>query len=209
MNFNMKISTYILALKKLLTPIFFSKGRIIKYRILSTCKKVFGLPVRNCPVLINGLGSISFGKNVNLGFADSPYFYNSYIYLEARNINSKIEIMSGVYLNNNACIICEGAEGIKIGANTLIGTSFTLYDSNFHDLDPFARFDGIPETAGVIIGENVFIGSNVTVLKGVEIGNNSIIGSGSIVSKTIPENVIAAGNPCRVIKPLQPKKQSI
>ena len=52
------------------------------------------------------------------------------------------------------------------------------------------------------IGENVFLGSNVVVLKGVNIGKNSVIGNNSVVTKSIPDNVIAAGNPARVIKPL-------
>jgi maltose O-acetyltransferase len=52
----------------------------------------------------------------------------------------------------------------------------------------------------VSIGDNVFIGANVTVLKGVTIGSNSVIGSGSIVTRSISENVVAAGIPCRVLK---------
>jgi maltose O-acetyltransferase len=161
---------------------------------------VYGKPVKNGPVLINGTGSVIFGKNVNLGYNSSPFFYNSYIYIEARNTESKIELEAGVYINNNTCIISEGNEGIKIGANTLMGTNVTIYDSDFHELHPGKRFTGIPQTAGVSVGKNVFIGSNVTILKGVQIGNNSVIGSGSLVVNSIPENVIAGGNPCRVIK---------
>ncbi len=61
---------------------------------------------------------------------------------------------------------------------------------------------GAPRTAKVVIGENVFIGSNVRILKGVEIGNNSIIGNSSIVTKSIPANVIAGGNPVKILKNL-------
>ena len=165
MNFKKELNRIIFRIKKILTSIIYSRARIIKYNILSNCNKVYGSPIKNGPVLMNGLGTICFGKNVNLGYVDSPYFYNSYIYLEARNINSKIEIKAGVYLNNNVCIISEGDEGIEIGSNTLIGTNLTIYDSDFHDLDPFRRFNGTPKTAGVRIGENVFIGSNVTILK--------------------------------------------
>jgi acetyltransferase-like isoleucine patch superfamily enzyme len=60
----------------------------------------------------------------------------------------------------------------------------------------------VPNTAPVQIYRNVFIGADVTILKGVVIGENSIIASGSVVTKSIPGNVIAAGNPCVVIKPI-------
>ena len=189
-------------IKRILIKVFYTLPRMVKYNFLSTCSRVYGKPVKNGPVLINGEGAVSFGKNVNLGYSPSPFFYNSYIYIEARNNESKIEFESGVYINNNACFISEGNEGIKIGANTLMGTNVTIYDSDFHELHPGKRFTGVPETAGVSIGENVFIGSGVTILKGVQIGNNSVIGSGSVVVNSIPENVIAGGNPCRVIKSL-------
>lgn len=80
-------------------------------------------------------------------------------------------------------------DGVKCGANTLIT------DSDWHHDDP--RSNG---AAPVVIEENVWLGVNVVVLKGVTIGRNSVIGANSVVTKNIPENVIAAGNPCRVIK---------
>lgn len=202
MNFKMTFNSMIFRIRRMLNAVIYNKTRIIKYNFLSTCSNVYGSPKKNGPVLLNGSGSIIFGKNVNMGYIDSPYFYNSYIYIEARKSDSKIEIKSGVFFNNNICIISEGAEGITIGANTLIGTGVTIYDSNFHDLDAARRLNGIPKTAGVEIGENVFIGSNVTILKGVKIGDNSIIGNGSVVNSAIPSNVMAAGNPCKVIKSL-------
>ena len=52
------------------------------------------------------------------------------------------------------------------------------------------------------IGDNVWLGANVTVLPGVTIGKNSVIGAGSIVTKDIPENVVAVGNPCKVVRPI-------
>ena len=178
----------------------YNRLRIIKYTLLSTCRQVEGRCFKRGPVLLNGKGKIYFDKNVNLGYADSPCFYNTYIYLEARNSNSSIKIKKGVYINNNACFISEGSEGITIGPGTLMGTNVTIYDSDFHELDSHKRTTGTPATAGVNIGENVFIGSGVTILKGVSIGNNSVIGSGSVVSASLPENVIAAGNPCKIIK---------
>ncbi len=63
-------------------------------------------------------------------------------------------------------------------------------------------YSGVPDSKPVLIGDNVFIGYSVTILKGVQIGNNSIIGANSVVTKSIPANVMAAGNPCKVIKSL-------
>ncbi len=80
-------------------------------------------------------------------------------------------------------------KGTKCGANTLIT------DTDWHLDDPRA---GIPKP--ILIDENVWIGEGVKILKGVSIGKNSVIGAGSVVTKSIPANVIAGGNPCKVIR---------
>lgn len=85
----------------------------------------------------------------------------------------------------------------------MIGVNLQIIDSDFHELDPDSRFGGKNIIKkDVTINENVFIGNNVTILKGVIIGKNSVIGNCSVVTKDIPENVIAAGNPAKVIKKL-------
>ena len=73
-------------------------------------------------------------------------------------------------------------------------------DNDGHNLDIDKRHNEVLKSKDVFISENVFIGDNVTILKGVTIGANSVIGNGSIVTKSIPDNVIAAGNPARVIR---------
>ncbi len=80
---------------------------------------------------------------------------------------------------------------VRCGANTLIT------DADWHLDDPRSG-----EPSAVVIHDNVWLGEGVKVLKGVEIGENSVIGAGSVVVKSIPANVVAAGNPCRVIKKL-------
>ena len=75
--------------------------------------------------------------------------------------------------------------------------------SNFHPLNPEERKSNNYDGKDIIIGNNVFIGMNVTVLKGSTIGNNSVISVGAIVTGDIPPNVIAGGIPCKVIKTLQ------
>lgn len=92
---------------------------------------------------------------------------------------------------------------IEIGKNTNIGAQCIIMDSDAHPLNSEDRIhdklDKI-QSEPIIIGDNVFIGTRVTILKGVSIGNNVIIGAGSLVCKSIPPNCIAAGNPCKVIK---------
>ncbi len=140
-----------------------------------------------------------FGKNVNLGVRPSPHLYSGYGYIEARKKHSKIILGDNIWINNNFMLVSEG-EGIEIGKNTLIGPNFEVTDSDFHDLHPEKRMGGNPKTAKVTIEENVFIGSNVKILKGVTIGKNSVIANSSVVTKSIPANVIAGGYPAKVIK---------
>jgi maltose O-acetyltransferase len=91
---------------------------------------------------------------------------------------------------------------ITIQNNVLIGANCSIIDNDGHNLDSNKRHSDDVKTEAVYIGENVFLGDNVTILKGVAVGRNSVIGNGSVVTKSIPENVIAAGNPARVIRDL-------
>jgi len=100
--------------------------------------------------------------------------------------------------------IC-AARLIEIGDDTMLGANVTIADTDFHSLHPAHRRGHLHPTVGVAevrIGKRVLIGTNAMVLKGVSIGDNSIIGAGSVVTKSVPENCIAAGNPCRVIRAL-------
>jgi maltose O-acetyltransferase len=147
---------------------------------------------------LKGKGKISFGKNVQIGVIASPNFYSHYTYLEARNPESQIIIGDNVSINN--AFSAEAFSKITIQKNVLIGVNCAIIDNDGHDLDPNKRATGEPKSAPIFIGENVFLGDNVTLLKGVTIGKNSVIGNGSLVTSDIPENVIAAGNPARVIR---------
>ncbi|MCX6232337.1 MAG: DapH/DapD/GlmU-related protein [Bacteroidetes bacterium] len=88
-------------------------------------------------------------------------------------------------------------KSIILGNNVMCGANTLITDSDWHPTDPRS---GSPKP--IIIEDNVWLGVNVTILKGVKIGANSVIGAGSIVTKDIPSNVIAAGNPCKVIQAL-------
>lgn len=91
-------------------------------------------------------------------------------------------------------------EKITIGNNVICGANVLITDSDWHSIDPFSRNNSYPETKPVIINDNVWLGLNVVVLKGVSIGENTVIGANSLVTKNIPANVIAAGNPCKIIR---------
>lgn len=174
--------------------------RIKKYEFLSDCKRVKGKPKKDQPLLLTGAGQISFGTNVQIGVVASPKFYSHYIYMEAREEESEICIGDNVAISNDFSIECSSK--VIIENDVLIGMSCSIIDNDGHDLAIDKRVSGVPKTAIVHICQNVFLGSNVSILKGVTIGKNSIIGNGSVVTKDIPENVLAAGNPAKVIRNL-------
>jgi acetyltransferase-like isoleucine patch superfamily enzyme len=175
---------------------FYQRLRVAKFRLLSDCQRVSGHPTIRQPVQLVGLGSIRFNGRVILGWYPSPHFFSGYIYIEARCPTSVIQIEDGVAISNNSFLISDGP-GIFIGKRTMLGTHCEIIDSDFHDLHPDRRSDGVAKTGKVVIGENVLIGSNSKILKGVRIGNNAVIANGSVVTRSIPENAIAFGNPAR------------
>ena len=101
------------------------------------------------------------------------------------------------YVNHNCVFLDFG--GLTIGDNVRIGPNTGIYTPQ-HAFDPKLRAEGYEISKPVVIGDNVWIGGSVSILGGVTIGENSIIGAGSVVTRDIPANVIAAGNPCRVLR---------
>lgn len=146
----------------------------------------------NQKVVLEGCGEIYFSGSAMLGVYPSPYLNESSIYLESRSSSSKITIGNNVFINNNAVLIADKSS-ISIGDSTMIGSNFTCFDSNFHPIIPYERLNSGHYTCKpVIIGRNVFIGSNVTILRGSWIGDNTTIGAGCVISGDIPENSIVS-----------------
>jgi len=179
----------------------FQRPRIWKYRVLSSCPRVTGAPIVNQPVLYAGSGEIRLGDGVQFGWRRSPGFYSGYCYLEAEGLEALIAIGDRTEFNNNSMLKSVGA-GIRIGRDCLFGARVEIFDSDFHGLDPASRKGPEPPTAPVEIGDNVFVGMGVRILKGVTIGADSVIGAGAVVTSAIPSGVVAAGNPARVIRSL-------
>lgn len=108
-----------------------------------------------------------------------------------------IEIGENFYSNHNL-IILDGNK-VKFGDNVYIAPNCSFYTAG-HPLDYETRNMGLEYAKPIKVGNNVWIGGNVIVLPGVIIGDNVVIGAGSVVTKDIPSNVVAVGNPCKVIK---------
>jgi acetyltransferase-like isoleucine patch superfamily enzyme len=182
---------------------YFQKLRIALYSWLSTNEPKDISFTKYQPVLFTGLGKIIIGNKTILGINPSPFLFNGYIHIEARNVHSSIWLGDGVAVNNNSTFISEG-EGIFIGDDVLIGHNVLIVDSDFHPVAIDKTYNPINiKTGKVVIKNNVFIGSEVKILKGVEIGENSVIGCGSVVTKSFPPNVVIGGNPARIIKELK------
>lgn len=100
-------------------------------------------------------------------------------------------------MNVNCVILDEGK--VTFGDNVFVAPNCAFYTAG-HPLDVEQRNRGLEYAKPITVGNNVWIGGNTIVLPGVKIGDNCVIGAGSVVTKDIPANSLAVGNPCRVIR---------
>lgn len=122
-------------------------------------------------------------------FLIEPNFWCDYGY--------NIEIGENFYSNHNL-VILDPAK-VTFGDNVFIAPNCGFYTAG-HPIDAQKRNDSLEYAYPITVGNNVWIGGNVVVLPGVTIGDNAVIGAGSVVTKDIPSNVVAVGNPCRVLR---------
>jgi len=120
-----------------------------------------------------------------------PPFYCDY----GRNIH----VGQGTFFNFN-CVILDCAR-VEIGENVQCGPAVQIYAA-YHPTDAMQRVAGPELAAPIRIGNNVWLGGGAIVCAGVSIGDNTTIGAGSVVVKDVPANVVAVGNPCRVVRQL-------
>ena len=110
---------------------------------------------------------------------------------------ANIEVGNNFFANYNLVILDVGK--VIIGENVQIAPNVSIYTAG-HPVHPDSRNSGYEYGISITIGDNVWIGGSTVINPGVHIGNNVVIGSGSVVTKDIPDNAIAVGNPCRVIR---------
>jgi len=156
----------------------------------------------------------SFSLIKSLFFSFGYYLYEHVLWRKYINLKGKSRIHSTAsirnpknvfvgensHINHNCCVWADNQSKIILGDNLLMGPGVKIFSANHgHEL-------GIPMTyqkrveADVIIGDNVWLGSNTIILSGVKIGSGTIVAAGSVVSKDLPENVIAGGIPAKIIK---------
>lgn len=151
----------------------------------------------NVPVRGESPGLLEIGPENSFGYSRAPRFGSGRILIQGRGSDSEIVIGARNSFSNNISIIA--TRKITIGNDCLIGDQVLIVDSDFHAIRPDLRKRSTGESAPVQLGNNVWLGSRVMILKGVSIGDNSVIGAMSLVKDSIPPNSIAAGNPAKVV----------
>ena len=150
------------------------------------------------PTLFKGQGRIKLTSTTQFGWPASPGSYGCST-IDARTPQALIEFGEHTIVNNGSTLISEGA-GIRIGARCQIGGEALIMDSNFHEMAMGQRHLADGSTKQVLIGDDVFIGARVTILKGSQIGDGCVISTGAVVLGLVaPALSIVAGNPARVM----------
>ena len=126
--------------------------------------------------------------------ADDEIIVNQPFYCD---YGKQIRVGKRFFANFNLTVLDEAR--VTIGDDCFIGPNVSIYTA-CHSTDPVERNTRREWAEPVTIGDNVWIGGSVTILPGVTIGSNVTIGAGSVVTRDIPDNVVAVGNPCKVIK---------
>lgn len=129
-----------------------------------------------------------------LGKTNGPFIIESPFHCD---YGYNIEVGENFYMNVN-CVILDEAK-VTFGDNVFIAPNCAFYTAG-HPLDIEQRNRGLEYAKPITVGNNVWIGGNVVVVPGVTIGDNCVIGAGSVVTKDIPANSLAVGNPCKVIR---------
>ena len=148
-----------------------------------------------------GEGKVIIGKENVFGYRFAGGFKEGVLEIQTRAKNAKIIIGDNLASNNNILICAK--KYIQIGNNVLIGRNVTILDHNAHGINSKERRTSSGTAKEIIIKDNVWLGSYVTVLPGTIIGKNSIVGVNSVVKGEFPENVIISGNPAKIIKKIK------
>ncbi|MCE0555350.1 acyltransferase [Motilimonas sp. E26] len=151
--------------------------------------------------------AIEIGNHCYLESSCTPAFHSQAVKLTVVKCNQgasgTIKIGNNVQLQGTAIV---AYDNVTIGNNVVFGPMVTVMDCSGHTLTGRGQAGEVAKLSpkAVNIGDNVWIGANVMILKGVTIGANAIIGAGSVVYQSIPENAIALGNPANIVKHISP-----
>jgi len=147
-----------------------------------------------------------FGRPIEVGqythFACAPTSNISLVIWGDGENSGRIKI--GDYCLITPGVRISSAVGVEIGNNCMLASGVYITDADWHGI--YNRLDTIGQAAPVVLKENVWIGDSAILCKGVTIGENSIVGAGAIVTGDVPDNCVAAGNPARVVKLLDPEQ---
>lgn len=194
-----RIYNYFLNLKLTVIAFFSTTYCRFFFRLLGihlqSGSRFYGIPL----VSLHYGSKISIGNNIRIRTSR----ISNLIGLNRRTIIATHSSNAEIIIGNNcgfSAVVIGASELIVIGNDVMVGANVLITDFDWHSIKPEERHHGMPQSKPVIISDNVFIGYSATILKGVSIGKNSVIGANSVVTKDIPANVIAAGNPCKVIK---------
>lgn len=164
---------------------------VFRYRCHRVGRRVV---LEGTPPLIIGNGRIEIGDDVHIG---SPSTWD---------VAPDAELVIGNRVSINYRSVISVRHSVRIDDDTLIAGEVAIFDNTNHPVSPTERLARRPpsaaEIAPVVIGRNVWIGLRCTIMRGVTIGDNSVVAAGSVVTKSVPPNTVAAGNPAVVIKSL-------
>ena len=168
-----------------------------KYKILNKKIKINSNVKFYQKTVFTGKGSVILLNNVSIGYKLGGFYYQNVSEFQTRYEESQIIINENVAFNNSCFVL--SANKITIGSDCRIGANVMMMDFEAHGTNPLER-SKIGKIGEITLGNNVWIGNSVIILKNVKIGDNSIVAAGSVVLKGIyPPNTIIGGNPARVI----------
>ena len=152
---------------------------------------------------------VIFGRNIFIGnyaqIIAAPDNFIRFTTWPGKNYSGEIHI--GDYCLISPGVRISAAQAIHIGDNCMFAANVYISDSDWHGI--YNRIRPFRCTKPVVLENNVWLGESVIINKGVRIGENSVVGAGSVVTKDIPANSIAAGNPARVIKSINPNRRML
>ena len=181
---------------------FVNSLRVVLYRLVfsDNSPKIYDVKI-HLPTQFLGNGCIEL-SGCQLGVWPSPYFLNGSGYLEARAKTAKIHIGHGTAINNNFVVIADKSS-ITIGENCLIGPNLFIVDSDFHGIEVLDRRGNDYGFGSISIGDDVFIGAGVKILKNVTIGDGVVVAGGSVVVDSLEAFCVYGGIPAKKIGSLK------